>query len=108
MVGVGAASVGSLLAAREQVNSAAEAAALAAAVATYPPTGASNPTHTASEYAARNGAVLSGCRCEVNGGLTDRTVTVTAFMVRSVPLFGELRINAMARAEFSPRDWLGR
>lgn len=108
LVGVGTTSVGSLLAAREQANSAAEAAALAAAVATYPPAGASDPWREAAEFAARNSAVLYACQCKVDGGLGDRTVTVTAFVAHSVPLFGELRVFAMARAEFSPRDWLGR
>ena len=58
VIGVAATSVGSLLAAREQAYTAAEAAALASAVATYPPAGTGSPVALAAEYARRNGARL--------------------------------------------------
>ena len=108
VVGIGVTSVGGLLAAREQAFSAAEAAALAAAVATYPPAASENPARLARDYAAANGASLVTCRCTVDGTMKVRTVTVVAAVTSDVPLFGELAVKGAARAEFDPRAWMGR
>jgi Flp pilus assembly protein TadG len=107
VIGVGVASLGSLLAAREQAMGAAEAAALAAAVATYPPAASGDPSRLAAEYAGRNGAALESCRCPLDGSMSVRTVTVVTTTTRSVPVFGEVTIRGAARAEFDPMTWLG-
>lgn len=108
VVGIGVTSVGGLLAAREQAFSAAEAAALAAAVATFPPAASDNPVGLARKYAASNGARLVTCRCPVDGTMKVRTVTVVSSVSMDVPLFGELAVKGVARAEFDPGAWLGR
>jgi hypothetical protein len=107
VVGVAAASVGSLLAAREQAYTAAEAAALASAVATYPPAGTGSPMEVAAEYARRNGARLAACRCPIDLSIRPRTVTVTTALVVEVPIFGLVTVRASARSEFDPGLWLG-
>lgn len=108
VVGIGVTSVGSLLAAREQAFAAAEAAALAAAVATYPPAASGSPVGLAREYATANGASLVTCRCPVDGTMRVRTVTVFTSVTAEVPLFGELAVKGGARAEFDPEAWMGR
>lgn len=108
VVGIGVTSVGSLLAAREQAFAAAEAAALAAAVATYPPAASGSPVGLAREYATANGASLVTCRCPVDGTMRVRTVTVFTTVTAEVPLFGELAVKGGARAEFDPGAWMGR
>jgi hypothetical protein len=102
------AAVGVLLAEREHAATAAEAAALAAAVATYPPAWSADPDEVAAEYAARNGAHLISCGCPVDASLRARTVVVTVGLVADVPIFGEVLVGRTARAEFDPIDWLGR
>lgn len=106
-VGVAATSVGSLLATREQAHTAAEAAALAAAVATYPPAGPGSPVVLAAEYAARNGSRLVSCRCQVDHSIRPRTVTVVTAREVDVPIFGLVSVQASARSEFDPGLWLG-
>jgi hypothetical protein len=107
MIGVAATSVGSLLVAREQAYTAAEAAALAAAVATYPPAGPGSPVALAAEFAARNGSRLISCRCRVDLSIGSRTVTVTTARDAEVPIFGQVTVRASARSEFDPGLWLG-
>ena len=107
MIGVAATSVGMLLAAREVANTAAESAALAAAVATYPPASPGSPLALAVEFAARNGSRLIMCRCQVDLSMQPRTVTVTAVRDLDVPIFGRVTVRASARSEFDPGRWLG-
>jgi hypothetical protein len=107
VIGVAATSVGSLLAAREQAYTAAEAAALASAVATYPPAGTGSPVAQAAEYAQRNGSRLTSCRCPVDLSMRPRTVTVTTALTVAVPIFGRIDVRASARSEFDPVLWLG-
>ncbi len=107
VIGVAATSIGSLLAAREQAYTAAEAAALASAVATYPPAGTGSPVAQAAEYARRNGARLAMCRCPVDISMLPRTVTVTTALAVEVPIFGQVTVRASARSEFDPGLWLG-
>ncbi len=106
-IGVATASVGALVSAREQAYTAAEAAALAAAVATYPPAGSGAPSTKAAEYAGRNGSRIVSCRCPVDSTLVARTVVVTTALEVDIPLFGEVTVGAAARAEFDPALWLG-
>lgn len=107
-IGVATAALGVLFDAREKAATAAEAAALAAAVATYPPTGAEAPDELAAEYATRNGARLVSCWCPIDATLRSRVVAVTVALRAKVPLFGEVLVGKTARAEFEPRAWLGR
>lgn len=106
MIGLG--SVASLYGARTHANAAADASALAAAVATYPPAGAEAPVAEASKFARLNGAVLKVCDCAVDLSLMARTVTVIVEMKVKVPFFGVIPVRAGARAEFEPAAWLGR
>ncbi|HEY5889505.1 MAG TPA: pilus assembly protein TadG-related protein [Acidimicrobiia bacterium] len=106
MIGVG--SLTSLYAARNHASTAADAAALAAAVATYPPAGAESPLVEARRYARLNAATLQTCRCPVDSTLKVRVVTVIVELKTRVPCFGVLPVRAGARAEFDPQAWLGR
>lgn len=101
-------SVASLYAARVQASAAADASALAAAVATYPPAGAGAPLVEARTYARVNGAVVTRCDCPIDPSLRARTVTAIVERKIKVPFFGVLPIRAGARAEFDPLTWLGR
>jgi hypothetical protein len=107
-VGVGTAALGALFDAREQAATAAEAAALAAAVATYPSAAEGTPERLAAELAHRNGARLISCWCDVDHSLRPRVAAVTVALTADVPLFGEVAVGKTARAEFEPRAWLGR
>lgn len=106
---VATAGLGALYAARAQANTSADAAALAAAVATYPPAArGSGPLAAARQAARHNGARLVTCSCPVDGSVRPRTVTVVASVSVTVPFFGDLDVRGAARAEFDPRGWLGR
>ncbi|MCZ6506226.1 MAG: hypothetical protein O6834_09685 [Actinobacteria bacterium] len=105
---VATASLGVAYSARVQANIAADAGALAAAVATYPGTGRQNPAKEAQAVVARNGARLVSCVCPIDPALDIRAVLVITAMVVNVPVFGDLEIMGVSRAEFDPRLWLGR
>ena len=107
IVGIGSASVGLLLSGRELAATAAEAASLAAAVATYPPASSGAPVSVASEMAGENGARLESCLCAVDSSLRVRQVTVVTAAITEVPLFGTVVIRGSATAEFDPAAWLG-
>jgi hypothetical protein len=107
-VGVGTAGLGALFDAREKAATAAEAAALAAAVATYPPAADGPPDRLAGEMAVSNGARLISCWCDVDPSLDARVAAVTVVLTTDLPLFGEVDVGKTARAEFEPRLWLGR
>ena len=108
VVGVGTAEVGFLYAERERATTAAEAAALAAAVSTYPPASAQSPRQAAALFAARNGARLERCVCPRDSSLAVRTVLVMVSVDVELPLLGNLEVIGAARAEFDPQEWLGR
>lgn len=105
---VGVASIGGLLAARSQATVAADAAALAAVVATHPDTGRRSPPVEAARAARENGASVVRCTCPVERSLETREATVVVMIEVDAPIFGRLRVQASARAEFDPRAWLGR
>jgi hypothetical protein len=107
-IGIATAALGVLFDARERAATAADAAALAAAVASYPPTDAGLPAAVAAEYAALNGSRLVSCWCPVDGALRSRVVAVTVALTTDLPVFGEVTVGKTARAEFDPRAWLGR
>ena len=108
VVGVGTAGVGLLYAEKGRATTAAEAAALAAAVSTYPPASEESPRWAAAFFASRNGARLQKCVCPINSSLEARTVLVAVSLDVDLPLLGEVEVVGVARAEFDPREWLGR
>ncbi len=101
-------SLGGLLAARTQAGTAADAAALAAAVATYPDLGRGSPYAAARRVAVENGAILVDCLCPVLASLERRVVTVTVRIEVEIPMFGQVAVRKVSRAEFDPVGWLGR
>jgi hypothetical protein len=105
---VAVAAIGMLYGARAQAINAADAAALAAAVASYPSASAIDPVTAAREAARLNGAKLVSCLCPRNGSLAPRTVEVVAGVEVDVPVFGVVRVRNVSRAEFDPERWLGR
>lgn len=105
---VATASLGVGMAARAQAVSAADSAALAAAVATYPAVGRGDPHKEAREVAVDNRARLVSCECPVNERLMPRVVTVVVAVPVDLPIFGRLDVHGSSRAEFDPRRWLGR
>lgn len=108
LLGVAVTALGMLYAARAQATTAADAAALAAAVATYPPASGTDPGVAAGRVAQANGARIVECLCPRNGGLVPRTVEVMTAVVVDVPVFGTLTVRSVSRAEFDPIRWLGR
>ncbi len=108
VVGMGTAGVGVLFSERERATTAAEAAALAAAVSTYPPASVQSPLRAARLLAAGNGARLKTCVCQRDSSLTVRTVQVTVSVDVDLPFYGSVEVIGIARAEFDPREWLGR
>ena len=105
LVGLGSLAV--LYGVRAEANNAADAAALAAAVATYPPAGAGDPSAEAARYASVNGAAVVRCDCHVDWGIDVRLATVIVEKTVTVPFFGTLRVRAGATGEFDPIAWLG-
>jgi secretion/DNA translocation related TadE-like protein len=108
LLSISVAGLGALYAARTQAQLAADAASLAAAVATYPPASDQSPEAAASDVAGRNGAVVTRCRCTRDASLSVRTVEVVTGVRVDVPVFGELTVRGSSRAEFDPGRWLGR
>lgn len=102
------ASLGLVWSAATAAATGADAAALAAAVATYPPADTSSPESVASAFAERNSARLISCSCPIDASLRVRVVTVVVAVDLEVPFFGELSVKRTARAEFNPQLWLGR
>lgn len=105
---IAGASIGGLFVARSQALAAADAAALAAAVATHPDTGRQTPQVEARRAASSNGAALVSCDCALNPTLEVREVTVRVVIEVDASVFGVLRVPGASRAEFDPRAWLGR
>lgn len=107
VLSVAVAALGMLYAARAQAANAADAAALAAAVATYPAAATSGPEIAARSAAAANGSAVLACACPTDASLSPRTVQVIAAVRVDVPIFGEVTVSAVSRAEFDPARWLG-
>lgn len=99
------ADAGRLMVARATAQTAADAAALAAAPATFRPAGRS-PDEEASALARANEARLVSCRCPVDPAWQARTVTVRVVVDVPVGLLGVGSVPAMAAAEFDPTVWL--
>lgn len=107
-VSVAVAGLGLAYSARAQAQTASDAAALAAAVGTYPPAAAGAPLEMARRLAIANGARVVSCSCPVDPSMRPRVVTVVAVVSIDAPVFGHLDVEAISRAEFDPRRWLGR
>lgn len=107
VVSIAVAGLGSLYSARAQAQTAADGAALAAAVATYPPAASASPLAAARDVAAANGAVVVRCGCPRDSTLRARVVEVVTAIRADVPVFGEWLVHASSRAEFDPVRWLG-
>lgn len=101
------AGLGALYAARAHAQTAAEAAALAAAVSTYPPASPTDPVEAAHRVTVENEASLVRCRCPRDGSLAARVVEVVTVVTARVPVLGEWDVHAVARAEFDPLRWIG-
>lgn len=108
LIAVATAGVGVLYAARTQAVNAADASALAAAVATYPPAATRAPRAAAGQAAQINGAALERCDCRIDPSLNARTVHVVVSIGVELPILGRHVVEGRARAEFDPRAWLGR
>lgn len=104
---VGLADLGITYAARARAATAADAAALAAATATYPPLGRFAPSREAARAAGLNAATLQRCICRIDASLAERVVTVTVSVRVELPLFGIVDVSNTSSAEFSPVRWLG-
>lgn len=107
-VSVAVAGLGLAYSARAQAQTASDAAALAAAVGTYPPASTGAPLQRARQAAVANGARVVSCSCPVDSSMRPRAVTVVAVVSIEAPVFGHLDVEATSRAEFDPRRWLGR
>ncbi|MFZ0013239.1 MAG: pilus assembly protein TadG-related protein [Acidimicrobiia bacterium] len=107
LAGIAVAGLATLYSARAQAQTGADAAALAAAVATYPPAAGAVPSVAARGAAWVNGVFVVGCRCRVDTTLEVRTVEVVVAIEATVPVLGSFTVRASSRAEFDPRRWLG-
>ena len=102
------AAVGSVYAGRAQASLAADASALAAAVATYPAASVMSPSQAAMSVAKENGAGLTSCQCATDASIRVRRVLVEVTVPVQIPLLGAVAVRSRAAAEFDPRAWLGR
>lgn len=93
--------------ASEKAVTAAEAAALAAAPATFPQLGRGrSPTAHARELAAANAAELIVCDCSIDASYGTRRVVVTVRYETTVPVLGTVYLERSAAAEFEPVELL--
>ena len=92
--------VTAMLSARIRSQTAADAAALAAAPATF--TRAAAPRAAAQRMATANGARLVWCRCRVDQRPVGRVASVKTEVVVRLWLWEDVLVSAVARAEFTP------
>ncbi len=92
-----------IVAKREQLATAAEAAALAAAPLTFNEfaTGG-DPVRAARQVATANGAGLVSCSCSYDHSWAPRTVVVRVSAEIDLRLLGSRNLFAVAAAEFRP------
>lgn len=100
MIGIAVLDVSAVISARTRSQTAADAAALAAAPATF--SLESPPRVAAARMAEANGARLVWCRCRTDRRPTARTVTVRTAAVARLWLWEEVTVFAQSRAEFIP------
>ena len=107
VMGVVLTTTGHVLAVRNQVQVAADAAALAAAPVTFLPFGSDgHPSTEAKRLAVANGADLSRCICPIDRSWEARVVEVEVIREVALPVIGSLDIRAVAAAEFRPTKLL--
>ena len=100
MIGIAVLDISAVVSARTRSQTAADAAALAAAPATF--TLASPPREAAARMAEANGARLVWCRCRIDRRPKMRTVTVQTAVVARLWLWEKVTVFAQSRAEFIP------
>lgn len=105
MVGIAVLDISAVVSARTRSQTAADAAALAAAPATF--TLASSPLQAATRMAEANGARLVWCSCRMDRRPRVRTVTVETAVVARLWLWEEVTVFAQSRAEFIPYSGSG-
>ena len=109
VLGLLVADVARTVATRAQVTAAADAAALAAAPATFARFGTSgDPVRAAAEMAAANGVELVECSCRIDRSWETRRVTVTVTTPVDLLFLGDRLLTATAAAEFRPIALAGR
>lgn len=101
-LGIGLSVVAVVVNARAMASTAADAAALGAAPATFPALGLGSPETVAAEMAARNGAALVSCSCRSDSSWATRSVLVGVSVEMELPVIGVIEIGAVSRAEFEP------
>ena len=87
---------------RAVATAAADAAALAAAPATFPPLGLGSPEAAAIRLATENGAVVTACSCRSDASWAKRSVEVEVAVEVVLPVVGRTEVLAVSRAEFEP------
>jgi secretion/DNA translocation related TadE-like protein len=103
VLGLMLATAGQYLAARSQIQTAADAAALAAAPVTFRPFGSGDgPAGEAARLAAANGAQLVECDCPIDRSFAVRVVEVEVTRKVSLLVLGSRDMRAVAAAEFTP------
>ncbi|HDH03186.1 MAG TPA: hypothetical protein ENH15_02945 [Actinobacteria bacterium] len=116
VVGVGAlvvalliAATGQVVAARTRADLAADAAALAAAPATFRSFGGSgSPWAEADRAASVNGARLTSCDCRADSSYAERVVVVEVAIEVDILGVGTRQVRGTAAAEFTPLDLFDR
>jgi secretion/DNA translocation related TadE-like protein len=99
VMALGAADLGSMLVARSRAQTAADGAALAAAVVQVAILGQQGtPEEEARAFAERNSAELARCSCEQGDAVAEVEVHVRPRLVFLRPWFGRI-VRAVARAE---------
>ena len=99
--------VGHYLSVAGRVQTAADAAALAAAPVTFRPFGSDgSPTAEAVRLAAANGARLIRCSCSIDRSWAVRIVEVEVVQEVNLLVVGRREVRAVAAAEFTPVDLL--
>ncbi len=95
--------VARVAAARTQLTVAADAAALAAAPATFASFGGGGtPWEIAASTAAANGASIVDCECPMDRTWSSRIVVVAVTGTVDLFMLGSRRLQASAAAEFRP------
>lgn len=100
MIGVAVLDISAVVSARTRSQTAADAAALAAAPATF--TLASLPREAAAMMAEANGARLVWCRCRTDRRSTPRTVRVRTAVTVRLWWWEDVTVFAESGAEFIP------
>lgn len=103
VLAVGLAAVGTVVRARVEASTAADAAALAAAPVTFLPFGAEgSPADEAARFATLNGSRVVYCICPLDPSWEPRTVEIRTERSVEVWPFGTIDVHATGRAEFVP------